>query len=57
MEAGKAVKAVPDPGGVPGGLRWDVPGAVNGSKGTWELVIDTKSSTVLHFVFKSASKQ
>jgi len=34
MEAGKAV---PDPGGVPGGLRWDVPGAVNGSKGTWEL--------------------
>jgi RHS repeat-associated protein len=54
MEAGKAV---PDPGGVPGGLRWDVPGTVNGSKGTWELVIDTKSSTVLHFVFKSASKQ
>ena len=54
MEAGKAV---PDPGGVPGGLRWDVPGAVNGSKGTWELVIDPKTSTVLHFVFKSAPKQ
>ncbi len=49
MEAGKAV---PDPGGVPGALRWDVPGAVSGTKGTWELVIDPKSSTVLHFVFK-----
>ena len=54
MEAGKAV---PDPGGVPGGLRWDVPGAVNGTQGTWELVIDPKSSKVLHFVFKRGSKQ
>jgi RHS repeat-associated protein len=54
MDAGKAV---PDPGGVPGGLRWDVPGAVNGSKGSWELVIDPQTSTVLHFVFKSAPKQ
>jgi filamentous hemagglutinin len=54
MEAGKAV---PDPGGVPGGFTLGCSGAVNGSKGTWELVIDTKSSTVLHFVFNSASKQ
>jgi hypothetical protein len=54
MEAGKPV---PDPAGVPGGLRWNVPGAVNGSKGTWELVIDPKTSTVLHFVFKTAPKQ
>jgi RHS repeat-associated protein len=53
QEIMKAGKAVPDPGGIPGGLRWDVPGALNGSKGSWELVIDPKSSTVVHFFFKS----
>jgi hypothetical protein len=40
-----------DPGGVPGGLRWDTPGALNGREGTWELVIDTKTNTVIHFNF------
>jgi len=24
---------IPDPGGVPGALRWDVPGAFRGSEG------------------------
>jgi hypothetical protein len=41
----------PDPGGVPGGLRWDTPGALNGKSGTWELVIDTRTNTVLHYNF------
>jgi len=41
----------PDPGGVPGGLRWDMPGALNGKQGTWELVIDTRTNTVLHYNF------
>ena len=55
MEAGKPV---PDPGGVPGALRWNVPGSIMlgsarvATQGTWELVIDTRTSTVLHFVFK-----
>lgn len=43
---------VPDPGGVPGALRWDVPGAVNGTSGTWELVVDPENKTILHFLFR-----
>lgn len=31
---------IPDPGGLSGGQRWDVPGNFRGSSGTWELVID-----------------
>ncbi|WP_240000700.1 MULTISPECIES: two-partner secretion domain-containing protein [unclassified Photorhabdus] len=42
-----------DPRGVPGVLRWDVAGMMNGSKGTYELVVDPKTNTVLHFLFKS----
>ncbi|WP_160356387.1 hemagglutinin repeat-containing protein [Bordetella sp. 02P26C-1] len=42
-----------DPRGVPGALRWDVEGTMNGSKGTYELVVDTNTNTVLHFLFKS----
>lgn len=29
---------------------------MNGSKGSYELVVDPKTNTVLHFLFKSASK-
>jgi RHS repeat-associated protein len=43
---------IPDPGGVPGALRWDAPGAVQGTAGVWELVVDTRTNTILHFVFK-----
>jgi RHS repeat-associated protein len=50
MEAGDPV---PDPGGVPGGLRWDVPGGFRGSQGTWELVIDQPNNIILHFLFRS----
>jgi hypothetical protein len=49
-----AGKPIPDPGGVAGALRWDVPGAFNGSAGTWQLVVDPKSNTVLHWLFTSA---
>jgi hypothetical protein len=47
----------PDPQGVPTALRWDTPGSMNGSNGTWELVVDTQTNTVVHFLFKSASKK
>lgn len=47
-------KPIPDPGGVPGALRWDVPGTMNGSSGSWELVVDPQSKTILHFLFQSA---
>lgn len=40
-----------DPGGVPTTLRWDTPGALNGRAGTWELVIDSQTNTILHFNF------
>ncbi|KER00991.1 hypothetical protein [Photorhabdus temperata] len=42
-----------DPRGVLGALRWDVLGMMNGSKGTYELVVDPNTNTVLHFLFKS----
>jgi hypothetical protein len=51
-----AREPIPDPQGVPGALRWDVEGSINGSRGVWELVIDTKTNTVLHFLFKSVKK-
>jgi ABC-type transporter Mla subunit MlaD len=43
-----------DPGGVIGGLKWVVPGSLHGSLGVWELVVDPKTRTVLHFLFKEA---
>lgn len=33
------------------GLRWDVSGTFRGSTGTWELVVDTSTNTVVHFNF------
>jgi RHS repeat-associated protein len=39
-----------DPQGVVGVLRWDVPGTMNGSCGTWQLVVDA-TGRVLHFNF------
>jgi RHS repeat-associated protein len=42
----------PDPGGVPGALRWDAPGWFNGRQGTFELVIDPASNRILHFLFR-----
>ena len=47
-----AAKPIADPGGVPGALRWDVAGTMNGSSGTWELVVDPQTKTILHFLFK-----
>jgi hypothetical protein len=47
----EAVKPVPDPGGLVGGLRWDAPGAFNGTAGTWELVVDTLQMRIVHFRF------
>jgi hypothetical protein len=40
-----------DPRGAEGALRWDAPGALNGKEGTWELVVDTNTNTILHFNF------
>lgn len=33
------------------GLRWDVSGTFRGSTGTWELVVDTSTNTVVPFNF------
>ena len=43
---------VPDPGGISGGLRWDVPGSLRGSEGAWELVIHPDTNVIYHFNFK-----
>ena len=52
QEIMNAGRPVPDPGGVPGALRWDVPGTMNGTKGIWELVVDPGTRTILHFLFR-----
>lgn len=33
------------------GLRWDVAGSFRGSEGTWELVVDLDTNTIVHFNF------
>ena len=43
---------VPDPRGT-NALSWTVEGTFNGSIGHYELIIDSTSNTVWHFVFKS----
>ncbi len=47
-----AGKPLPDPGGIPGGLRWDIPGSLRGTEGTWELVIHPERNIIYHFNFK-----
>ena len=32
-------------------VRWDVPGFFRGTEGTWELVIDLATNTIIHFNF------
>ena len=49
----KSGSPISDPQGVINALRWDIPGTLNGTKGTWELVIDVDTETVLHFLFNS----
>lgn len=43
-----------DPGGIPGGLRWDAPGSFNGSNGTYELVVNPATKQIVHFLFTSS---
>lgn len=48
-------KGVPDPGGVSGALRYDVPGEFRGSAGNWELVVDPNTKTIYHFNFTTGN--
>ena len=41
----------PDSDGIAGALEWLAPGSLNGSKGVWELVVDMRTKTVIHFLF------
>jgi hypothetical protein len=47
-----AKQPIPDPGGLPGGLRWDVPGTFRGTDGIWELVFHPETNIIYHFNFK-----
>ncbi|MET7713454.1 RHS repeat-associated core domain-containing protein [Streptomyces sp. NPDC005407] len=40
-----------DPQGAAAAVRWDTPGAMNGRSGTWELVVDANTNTIVHFNF------
>ncbi len=33
------------------GIRWNVSGTFRGTTGTWELVVDTSTNTIVHFNF------
>ena len=57
QEIMSAKTPIPDPRGVTGALRWDVPGSFRGRKGTWELVVDKRTKTVLHFNFVGDPKK
>lgn len=35
------------------GLKWVVNGAYNGSSSVWKLVVDAKTNTIVHFLFRS----
>jgi len=35
------------------GLKWVVKGTYNGKSGVWELVINTATNTIVHFLFRS----
>ena len=48
--------AAPEADEAPGLLRWNVPGAFRGSEGTWELVLEPATNTIMHFVFTSGPK-
>jgi len=48
-------KGVPDPGGIPGALRFDVPGAFRRSAGTWELVVHPETKMIYHFNFTTGA--
>jgi hypothetical protein len=45
-------KPIPDPIGIPGALRWDVPGTFRGNEGVWELVLHPEREIIYHFNFK-----
>ena len=36
-----------------GYFKWTVEGAINGTKGYWELVIDPVKKIIVHFMFGS----
>jgi len=35
------------------GYKWVVSGTYNGTKGTWELVVNASNNTIVHFLFKT----
>ncbi|NLJ15777.1 MAG: RHS repeat-associated core domain-containing protein [Clostridiales bacterium] len=48
----KAGKPVAD-SSLKSGLKWVVKGAFNGKSGTWELVVDVATNTIVHYLFRS----
>jgi len=49
MQSGTAVKDAY----LQNGLKWVTSGTYNGSEGTWELVLDVATQTIIHFQFRS----
>jgi len=46
--------SIPDPQGVPGAVKWTAPGSLNGTSGTYELVVDLTTNKIIHFLFTKA---
>jgi hypothetical protein len=51
QEIMESAEPIADPQGALNTVRWDVPGAFNGSEGTWELVVNTAEKIIYHFNF------
>ncbi len=52
QEIMRAVSPTQDPGGLISGLRWDAPGMVGKTSGTWELVVDLANQMIVHYQFR-----
>jgi hypothetical protein len=46
-------RGIPDPGGIRGGLRYDVPGTYGKSRGIYELVVTPKNKSIWHYTYES----
>ncbi|MEV6068409.1 hypothetical protein AB0L82_17795 [Nocardia sp. NPDC052001] len=47
-----STKAVPDPQGTPNAMLWKVFGSLGKSAGHYELIIDTETGKILHYMFE-----
>ena len=48
----KSGKTYAEPSGIPGGLKWEIPGSYNDTLGTWEIDYDIAKNVIFHVLFR-----